>query len=105
MSKPCEVLISVDVETSGPIPGEYSLLSIGACDMADESATCSCELKPLNSNAFPAAMKVTGMSLDVLARTGLEPEEALMRFDSWATGLAPQAGSLMFVGFNAAFDW
>lgn len=26
-----EVFISVDVETSGPILGEYSLLSIGAC--------------------------------------------------------------------------
>ncbi|MFL1482375.1 3'-5' exonuclease, partial [Pseudomonas grimontii] len=27
---PDELYVSVDVETSGPIPGEYSLLSIGA---------------------------------------------------------------------------
>lgn len=26
-----ELYISVDVETSGPVPGIYSLLSIGAC--------------------------------------------------------------------------
>ncbi|MGB9037337.1 MAG: 3'-5' exonuclease, partial [Acinetobacter calcoaceticus] len=26
-----EIFISVDVETSGPIPGIYDLLSIGAC--------------------------------------------------------------------------
>ena len=26
-----EVFISVDVETSGPIPGDYDLLSIGMC--------------------------------------------------------------------------
>jgi uncharacterized OsmC-like protein len=26
-----ERFYSVDVETSGPIPGDYSLLSIGAC--------------------------------------------------------------------------
>jgi ribonuclease T len=26
-----ECLISVDVETSGPIPGDYSMLSLGAC--------------------------------------------------------------------------
>ena len=26
-----EVFISVDIEASGPIPGEYDLLSIGMC--------------------------------------------------------------------------
>lgn len=31
-----EIFISVDVETAGPIPGEFSLLSIGACDVDDE---------------------------------------------------------------------
>ena len=31
---PDELYVSVDVETSGPIPGEYSLLSIGACLVA-----------------------------------------------------------------------
>lgn len=105
MSKRREVLVSVDVEASGPVPGEYSLLSIGACVMDDENETFSCELKPINRNAVPAAMKVTGMSLDILARTGLEPEEAMKRFESWASGLARRDGSLVFVGFNAAFDW
>ena len=75
-------------------PGAHSLLSIGACVMDDENETFSCELKPVNRNAVPAAMKVTGMSLDILARTGLETEEAMRRFASWATGLA-QDGSLV----------
>jgi ribonuclease T len=30
-----EIFISVDIESSGPIPGEYSLLSIGACLLSD----------------------------------------------------------------------
>jgi hypothetical protein len=30
-SAPRDVLVSVDVETSGPAPGRYSLLAIGAC--------------------------------------------------------------------------
>ena len=30
-----EIFVSVDVETAGPIPGEYSLLSIGACPVFD----------------------------------------------------------------------
>ena len=83
-----EIFVSVDVETAGPIPGEYSLLSIGACDVYNEDRTFSCELKPINRNADPAALKVTGMSLDVLEETGLAPEEAMERFDAWATGLA-----------------
>ena len=34
-----EIFVSVDVETAGPIPGEYSLLSIGACDVDNEGRT------------------------------------------------------------------
>lgn len=29
MTAKAEVFISVDVETAGPIPGEYSMLSLG----------------------------------------------------------------------------
>lgn len=100
-----EIFVSVDVETAGPVPGEYSLLSIGACDVDNEDRTFSCELKPINRNADPAALKVTGMSLDVLERTGLAPKEAMERFNGWATGLARDGASLVFVGFNAPFDW
>ena len=105
MSAQREIFVSIDVETAGPIPGEYSLLSIGGCDVDNEDGTFSCELKPINRNADPAALKVTGMSLDVLERTGQAPEEAMERFDVWATGLARDGESLVFVGFNAPFDW
>ncbi|WP_268747167.1 hypothetical protein [Sphingobium sp. Ant17] len=41
MSDKREIFVSVDVETAGPIPGEYSLLSIGACSVfAPEEAFC-----------------------------------------------------------------
>lgn len=105
MSAQREIFVSVDVETAGPIPGKYSLLSIGACDVDNEDRTFSCELKPINRNADPAALKVTRMSLDVLERTGVAPKEAMERFDVWATGLAREGESLVFVGFNAPFDW
>ena len=62
-SKP-EVFVSVDVQTAGPIPGEYSLLSIGACLVSDPGVTFSCEMRPINDNADPAALKVSGLSLD-----------------------------------------
>lgn len=105
MSLKREVFISVDVETAGPIPGEYSLLSIGACAVDDDSQTFQCELKPINRNADPKALEVTGLSLDELADRGLEPEAAMEAFELWAKTLAGDDGTLVFVGFNAPFDW
>ncbi|HXW70970.1 MAG TPA: 3'-5' exonuclease [Methylocella sp.] len=100
-----EVFVSVDVETAGPIPGEFSLLSIGACNVFEPAQTFSCELKPINRNADPNALEVTGLSLDHLAVTGLDPAEAMHCFEEWLRGLAGDDGALVFVGFNAPFDW
>ena len=61
MNEGAATYISVDVETSGPIPGEYSLLSIGACNVYLPQQTFECKLKPNRNNAVPAAMEVTGL--------------------------------------------
>ncbi len=53
-----KLYISVDVETSGPTPGKYSLLSIGACVVGDTSKQFYRELKPLTTTAIPEALKV-----------------------------------------------
>ena len=100
-----EIFVSVDIETAGPIPGDFSLLSIGACVVDDKSLTFACELKPLNRNADPMALKVSGMSLETLEQTGLAPEEAMKQFADWLKGLACGDEVLVFVGFNAPFDW
>lgn len=105
MSEKREIFVSVDVETAGPIPGEFSLLSIGACAVDDASLTFACELKPINRNADPMALKVTGLSLETLERTGLAPEEGMKQFADWLKGLASVDERLVFVGFNAPFDW
>lgn len=105
MSAKREIFVSVDVETAGPIPGEFSMLSIGACDVDDRRRTFSCELKPINRNADPKALEVTGFSLEELERTGLTPEEGMRRFLIWSQGLAEADDTLVFVGLNAPFDW
>jgi ribonuclease T len=105
MSGNRELFVSVDVETSGPIPGEFSLLSIGACAVDDESRSFSIELKPINRNADPAALEVTGLSLEILAERGEEPVNAMNAFGKWAQALAGEDAELVFVGFNAPFDW
>ena len=105
MSGPKEIFVSVDVETAGPIPGEFSLLSIGACAVFDPTQTFACELKPINRNADPKALEVAGLSLDELARTGLDPAEAMRRFAEWLAKVAKGDSTIVFVGFNAPFDW
>ena len=105
MAKAKELFISVDVETAGPIPGEYSLLSIGACDAYDPNRQFACELKPITTAFVPEALAVTGLSLDTLAQTGLDPRDAMTQFGTWAQSLARHGETLVFVGFNAAFDW
>jgi ribonuclease T len=105
MSEKNEVFISIDVEAAGPIPGEYSLLSIGACLVDDPKTDFSCELQPVNRNADRKALEVSGFSLEKLAKTGLPPEEAMTAFATWIGRVAGDGGTPVFVGFNAPFDW
>ena len=105
MTSKREVFLSVDVETAGPIPAEYSLLTIGACDVANPEQTFACELKPTTRNADPNALKVTGLSLDRLEREGLEPIAGMQAFHDWIVLAAGVDGTPVFVGFNAPFDW
>ena len=100
-----EVFFSVDVETSGPIPGEYSLLTIGACDVFNDTKTFECKLKPINHNVVPEALAVTGLSLEILEQEGLPPAKAMQNFHDWVQNVAGIDGKPIFVGFNAAFDW
>lgn len=99
------MFISIDVETSGPIPGEFSLLSIGACHVDDEALVFSCELQPINNNADPKALEVSGLSLDTLSRTGRPPKEAMVEFAAWIRETIGDDATPIFIGFNAPFDW
>jgi ribonuclease T len=97
--------ISVDVETSGPNPSQHSLLSIGACTLADPRQTFYAELQPVNENFTHEAISVSHLSLPDLAEHGLPPEEAMARFALWLKQILPQGVRPVFVAFNAPFDW
>ena len=102
---PKETYISVDVETSGPYPGEYSMLAIGACVVDDPDKTFYVELKPVNDHETEEAMAIHKLSLAELAERGLEPAEAMKFFKDWLAAQTPAGQRAIFVGFNAAFDW
>lgn len=104
-SSPQEIYFSVDVETAGPCPSQYSLLSIGACRVDAPRCTFYIELKPVNQKMTPAAAAVHHLDLKRLSERGTDPENALKQFESWVRNETPDGARPIFVAFNAAFDW
>jgi len=100
-----EIYISVDVEASGPIPGEYSMLSLGACVVGEPSKTFYAELKPISEKYIERALAVSGLSLDGLKQKGNEPARAMKDFEEWLKQVCADEGRPVFVAFNATFDW
>lgn len=105
MSRKHEVFISVDVETSGPIIGEHSMLTVGACLTHRPETSFSIMLKPISDKSIAEAMKVTGLTLDLANKEGLHPKEAMSKFADWIAKNTPEDSNPVFVGLNAPFDW
>jgi len=101
---PIELFISVDIEASGPIPGDFSLLSVGASVIDNETDTFYSEIAPISMNAVDEALKVNGFSLEHLAKIGRNPKDAMFEFAEWITSVSGEKKPI-FVGFNASFDW
>ncbi|MEO8528349.1 MAG: 3'-5' exonuclease [Pseudolysinimonas sp.] len=98
--------ISVDVETAGPTPGRYSMLSIGACLVDDPQRGFYLELKPDRDEVLDTALAVSGLNMDTLAKEGVEAGEAMEQFAQWVRDVVPpQTHRPVFLGFNATFDW
>jgi DNA polymerase III epsilon subunit-like protein len=96
--------ISVDIESSGPIPGRYSMLSLGACTVSAKKQTFYAEFKPISKAFVPEALEVAGFDLDELSKEGRDPKEAMDSFRAWVESIS--AGQRpVFVGFNATYDW
>jgi ribonuclease T len=100
-----EVLISVDVETSGPTPGTGSLIAIGACLVDRPDVGFYRELQPIVGLPWdPGAERVHGLSETRLDEQGLPPGAAMADMGAWVAGVCA-GGRPVFVGFNAPFDW
>lgn len=100
-----EFLISVDVETAGPVPSLFALLSIGACPVDRPDEGFYVELRPEHEAVVPGALEITGLSMQQLAEEGEVPAEAMRQFADWIARVTPEGESPVFVGFNASFDW
>lgn len=100
-----DTYISVDIEASGPVPGEYSMLSLGACVVGATDKNFYVELKPLTRNFDPESLAVAGLDMDQLAREGTDPTEAMRAFAAWLDTVTPRDRSPVFAAYPLAFDW
>lgn len=100
-----EVLISVDVESSGPSPSTGSLIAVGACRVDDPGVAFYVEIRPIEGLPWSAAAEsVHGLSQVHLSSEGSAPHEAISRLADWIARAAAGSRPVM-VGFNAPFDW
>jgi len=71
---------SVDMETAGPNPGQYSLLSLGPRLVLDPANTFYVEVQPVTDAFVPKVLRVTGLEMEKLRAHGLTPEQAMSQF-------------------------
>jgi len=100
-----DAYISIDVETAGPIPSQYAMLSIGACTLGNPRQEFYVELKPDKDKFLSEALAISNLSMERLAGEGVDPKTALQSFVDWLKEVVPAGQRPLFVAFNASFDW
>lgn len=101
----------VDIECSGPVPGLYDMLSLGASVVTDTDGDLTIgeafyvEICPSAPRVDAGAMKVNGLDLEALKRDGLPLTDALDRLTAFVEGQTLPGSTPVFVGHNAPFDW
>lgn len=95
--------IMVDIESDGPIPGDYSMISFGAVIVdKDLDKTFYGQLKPISENWIPEALAVSGHTREET----LAFEEAKTVMENFSNWLKENCkGRPMFISDNNGFDW
>lgn len=99
-----DIYVSVDVETSGPIVGLDSMLQIGACLVGNVEHKYGAMLLPISEHFDEEAMKIVDRPLSYFRENGTDPITVMREFGDWVRAVGV-GGKVVFVGFNAAFDW
>ncbi len=110
-----DAYFSADVETDGPIPGPYSILSFalvyaGTFDgktfkrPKNYDRVFYRELKPISELYETEALRINGLDRNKLSHNGCAPEAAMTEAYSWVCGLAGEAKPVL-VAYPLSFDW
>lgn len=95
--------IMVDVESDGPIPHKYSMVSFGAIIVEPSlSRTFYGKTKPMSDVWIPEALAVSGISRE--QHLGFDdPKKVIANFSDWVA--LNTAGRPRFVSDNNGYDW
>ena len=110
-----DVYFSADVETDGPIPGPFSMLSFalvyaGRFDGArferapNFNDAIYRELKPISDQFEIEALQVNGLNRDRLCQEGESPEAVMTTTSNWVKAVAGK-GRPVLVAYPLSFDW
>lgn len=110
-----DIYFSADVETDGPIPGPYSMLSFalvyaGRFDgkhfkhPKNFEKSFYRELRPISDNFQPEALRVNGLNREKLLLQGQRPETVMRDAYEWIAGIAGGAKPVL-VAYPLSFDW
>jgi hypothetical protein len=99
--------IMVDTETDGPIPGDYSMVVLGAVVVESGlSRTFKGKLRPISEKFLPDALAISGYSREETLAFD-DPKDVMNAFATWLSSLGPKDKSprLFFIADNNGFDW
>ena len=95
--------VMVDIEADGPIPGDYSMLSLGAVVVEPElSRTFYGQLRPISDAFIVEALAVSGHSREETLAFD-DPQQTMARFATWIDANCPKRP--VFISDNNGFDW
>ncbi len=95
--------IMVDIESDGPIPGDYSMISFGAI-LIDEKLDRSFygQLKPISDNYIDEALQISGFTRTETLQFN-DPKTVMLQFEQWIQ--ENSKGRPFFISDNNGFDW
>lgn len=95
--------IMVDIEADGPIPGDYSMIALGAVLVEDNlHQQFYGLLKPISKNYIPQALAVSGFSREETLSFN-NPEHIMKDFAKWIAKVSKDRP--IFISDNNGFDW
>ncbi|HEY9258668.1 3'-5' exoribonuclease domain-containing protein [Chitinophaga sp.] len=95
--------IMVDVESDGPIPGDFSMISFGAVLVNEQlNQTFYGQLKPVSDKYIPEALAVSGHTREETL-TFEDPATVMLNFKKWIATVSKDRP--IFISDNNGFDW
>lgn len=98
-----ELYIATDVEADGPIPGPYSMISLGMSVVGHPEHNFYTEIKPISDDYIPDSLAVSGLDRERLLREAPDAKSAMLEAYNWVNSLK-SIGDPIFLAAPAVWD-